>query len=50
LQKGKKKKKRTCGVDQTLSLIFHPFLVVELHVVLVLPAGAVRLSDGGLQD
>lgn len=33
-----------CGVDQMLSLLFHPFLIVELDVVLVFAPGAVGLA------
>ena len=33
-----------CFVNQVLGLLFHPFLVVVFHVLLVLPTAAVRLS------
>lgn len=33
-----------CFVNQALGLLFHPFLVVVFHVLLVLPTAAVRLS------
>ena len=35
---------RTCFVNQALSLLFHPFLIVVFHVLFVLPTTAVRLS------
>lgn len=38
----------TCFVNQALGLLLHPFLVVVLHVLLVLPATAVGFSHGGL--
>ena len=34
------------GVDEVLRLLLHPLLVVELDVLLVLPAAAVRLPHG----
>lgn len=38
----------TCFVNQALGLLLHPFLVIVLHVLLVLPATAVGFSHGGL--
>lgn len=35
----------TGRIDQRLRLIFHPLLIVELHVLLVLPSIAVSLTD-----
>lgn len=29
---------RGCGVNQVLGLVLHPFLIVELHILLVLPS------------
>ena len=34
----------SCFVNQALSLLFHPFLIVVFHVLFVLPTTAVRLS------
>lgn len=33
-----------CFVNQTLGLLFHPFLVVVFHILLVFPTAAVCLS------
>lgn len=36
--------KCTCFVDQALSLLFHPFLIVVFHILFVFPTTAVCLS------
>lgn len=35
------------GVDQMLGLFFHPFLVIELHVIFVFSTSAVCFADAG---
>lgn len=39
-----KRLKRTCFVNQALSLLFHPFLIVVFHILFVFPTTAVCLS------
>jgi len=36
----------SCGVDEVLSLILHPLLVVKLYIFLVFTSSTVSLSDG----
>ena len=42
--------RRTCLVDEALRLLLHPLLVVVFHVLFVLPAAAVSLPHGRLQN
>merc|ERR1712071_733590 len=35
-----------CGVNETLSLVFHPFLVVEFDIFLVFSSGTMCFSNG----